>query len=182
MSLLLKYEELYEWQKDFEIILLSDNSNKKIHWVIDKEGNNGEISFLKYMNHKYKICYVTDKKGDLINVVIKNKNYFEYGNERKFIFCDFLNYINPNHVNYGSLEMVNDGMICSNKYKCQSFLISPPIIIVFANFKPDYNKLSKYKFRIYTIENKQLYTENIVFLKKLFNVFKKIWIMKKLDY
>jgi hypothetical protein len=184
-GIILKKENFYDWQNTFHDIIFNCNSNRYIHWICDKQGKKGKTEFLKYMTHNHGAIFTTGgKKNDIMNLAINNRDYFEYEkieNEKKFVIFNFPKDTDPDAISYNSMEMFLDGLICNNKFESNSILIKPVKVIVLANCEPNINKLIKDRWNIYdiTADFKLINYQVTATLKCCFNVFKKLWLMKK---
>lgn len=68
-----------------------------------------------------------------------------------FLFNDTLSN-DRKPANYEILELIKDGGTVITKYDCKALNFKTPnIVIVFSNYFPFTEKLSKYRWRIYTI-------------------------------
>lgn len=61
----------------------------------------------------------------------------------KRIFILDLSRTCENFVSYDSIEKLKNGFWFSGKYESKMVMIPPPVVIVFANFKPEIDKLSR---------------------------------------
>lgn len=144
---------LYEWQTN--IINLIDSELKKpndrlIHWVYEYEGCTGKTQLAKYICKKYNAIYLNGKGADIKYGVTSYINQKE--TNRDNLICIFgYPREKEDYINYAALEEIKDGIWFNSKYESGMCIINPPIIIVFSNFKPDEEKLSKDRWHIINI-------------------------------
>lgn len=133
-------KDLYAWQKDIEDKLNEEPDERSINWYYDKEGGIGKSAFCKYMCVKHNVPIITSgSKKDIAYALPENP---------KMIIFDFTRDI-EDFVSYSALEECKNGMIFSAKYASKMKCFNSPHIIVFSNFKPDKEKMSKDRWNIY---------------------------------
>jgi len=136
-------EQLRPWQHEIEKIMLSEPDDRTIHWYWEAEGNVGKTAFMKYCVVKHNaIPCVGGKFSDIMNLVFNSdmdkSNTTIFNIPRGHREC----------LSYSSLEAIKDGMIVNTKYETGYKVFNPPHVIVFANFSPDKNQLSKDRWHI----------------------------------
>jgi len=140
-------EQLRPWQHEIELIMLSEPDDRTIHWYWEAEGNVGKTAFMKYCVVKHKaIPCVGGKFSDIMNLVFNcdmdKSNTTIFNIPRGHREC----------LSYSSLEAIKDGMVVNTKYETGFKVFNPPHVIVFANFYPDKNQLSKDRWHIVNLE------------------------------
>lgn len=135
------------WKKwQFKLIqeLQKTPDKRKIIWYFDEEGNKGKTYLSKYLMSNGGILLSNGKSADISYI---------YNGERIAIF-DYVRSM-ESFVNYGILESIKNGYVCSTKYQSCTKTFATPHVVVMANFKPDYNKLSldRWDVRILTKED-----------------------------
>lgn len=136
--------ELYDWQKEIEMLYHTEPDDRSIYWFWNGPGNIGKSSFVKYMVVKYG-CLFCDggKKSDLINLVYNNDM-----DKCKCVIWD-LPRSTKGKISYATLESVKNGLVCNTKYETGVKDFNCPHIFVFANFEPDdEGELSKDRWQI----------------------------------
>lgn len=135
-------KHLYDWQKDIENLLNINPDGRTVHWYFDKLGGIGKSSFCKYMYVKHNIPTIQGGKlADIMNIIF-NMNYVP-----KLLLIDIPRN-NGNKVSYTSIECILNGMITNTKFETGIKVFNPPHVVVFANEKPDKEKLSKDRWNI----------------------------------
>lgn len=110
---------------------------RNIIWYCDMEGGCGKTAFARYILTKMdNILFVSSGSAkDIGYQILKAKN-----DPQVVIFN--LPRSAEGGMSYASLENVKDGLLFSGKYEGGFKLFPPPHVVVFANFLPDYGKLS----------------------------------------
>lgn len=106
--------------------LLQVQNDRQILWICDYDGGLGKTWFAKWLfvNHNAEILTLNTKA---IN--------FMY-NGARIAFID-LTRSQEEYVSYTALEILKNGLICSDKYEGRRKLFEPPKVIVFANYMPN---------------------------------------------
>lgn len=143
--------ELRPWQQQLiETVNNHPNNDRTIHWVYDPVGNNGKTVLSHHLLANNYIKLKNGKSADIAMAWNGENVIFDFSRSQE------------DHINYDIIESLKDGYVFSSKYesKCKHF--NKPILIVFANFKPDYKAVSYDRWQIYTIKESQLIniTEN----------------------
>lgn len=145
---ILKYEELYIWQKKLLEKLLEVPDNRTINWYWEPNGKIGKTQFARYVSFYHGALYLNGKKADIL---------FNCANEIYApIYILGLSRNCEGHVSYDSLECLKDGIYMSGKYESKTILRPYSHIVVFANFPPDIEKLSKDRWNIYCIPKEEM--------------------------
>jgi hypothetical protein len=138
----------YDWQQNIINIIESDPDNRTIHWFWEPNGNIGKTTFCKHLALKYKGTIVLSGKA----------SDAKYG-----VFCYLkkhsLNIVifhfvrsNENYVSYEAIECIKDGLFYNVKYESDMCLYNNPHVLIFSNFEPDIDKLSKDRWNVRLIE------------------------------
>lgn len=142
---------LHPWQIFVESLVKEPcTDDRVIHWFYDLVGNKGKTAMTKYLCYHYGAMLVEGKKKDIL-FGIQNAEDTDI-----FIF-DFSRSI-ENYVSYDAIESVKNGIFFSTKYESKMILRNSPHIIIFANFLPEEEKLSKDRWRIYDLSK----SENLI--------------------
>ncbi len=138
---ILKREDFYEWESQVENYILTEPDDRKIYWIVSKNGCLGKSTFCKYLayHHRAVICG-KGNYADIMNIMF-NANM----DESSLVVFD-LPRNNGNKISYSALEAIKNGLICNTKYETGSKLFNPPHIVVFANAVPEWDKMSEDRF------------------------------------
>lgn len=117
--------------------------DRKIIWYYDDEGNKGKTFLCEYLRSKGAKVLMNGKTADIAYIY----------NGEKIVLFDYTRSMET-YVNYGLLEGIKNGYLVSTKYMGCTKSFEKPHVIVMANFRPDYNKLSldRWDVRIITPE------------------------------
>lgn len=128
-----------EWMQDLSLDLTEcEPDPRKIIWYVDIIGGKGKTSFSKYMAVKHKACILNSGKSSDVAYAINNP---------KIVIIDLSRSI-EGHFNYDILEQIKNGMVFSSKYESNTKMFNNPHVVVFSNWAPDINKLSKDRWDI----------------------------------
>lgn len=141
------------WLYDYLINTKPDK--RKIIWLWSKNGKLGKTSFTRYMVDNHKAQFIQGGESrDISNLV-----YYTDMNKTRIIIFNIPKE-SHNKVSYKSIEMIKDGMVMNMKsYQNGTKIFNSPHIIVFCNFEPEDNKLSKDR---YIIINLGYFIDNII--------------------
>ncbi|AXL65927.1 replication-associated protein [Tentweb spider associated circular virus 1] len=137
---------------------------RTIHWFYDERGNTGKSWMTNWLmlNHGA-ICFSNGKSADIA---------YAYSGERIVVF-DFTRSM-QDVLNYQVIEELKNGRIFSPKYESCCKLFPRPHVICFANWLPDYGKMSADRWDIHEIldedceqetDQDQVELENFIFEK-----------------
>lgn len=132
-------DNLYEWQEKLKNILVKDcDDDRVIHWYWDKEGCKGKTAFCKYMLIHHDATIIGNGAMKDIAYVIDNPKIVLMNITRS----------SEEHINYGAIESIKDGLIFSAKYESKTKVFNSPHVVVLANFEPKKDMLSKDRWNI----------------------------------
>lgn len=125
---------LYDWQENLLALLSGPVLDRKIHWFADGEGNAGKSTFATYIEASLPSVQVM-KPGKLADLA------FALDDDVKILIMDCprsRELVFP----YSFLEDVKDGRVFSTKYESVTKHLGQVHVVVFANFLPEFGKLS----------------------------------------
>lgn len=144
-------QELRPWQIQIREILLTDKSDRTIHWVYDPDGNIGKTAFCRYFCVKYNALYMTGKSADLKYAITSALE------ESKVQFCLFdYTRSQEEYISYQGMEEIKNGIFFNTKYESKMTVFNSPVVCCFANFLPDFDKLSRDRWECYRVVDNQL--------------------------
>ncbi len=131
---------LRPWQKEVCNRLL-DQNNRQVLWVHEPIGNVGK-TFLGQWLESVKGAYVCQlgKKADLA---------FAYNYEKIVVFD--LTRSDQEFINYSTIESFKNGRLFSPKYESKMKKFPSCDVVVFSNYPPDYDKLSRDRYDVYLV-------------------------------
>lgn len=143
---IIKKDDLFPYQKEIIDIINTNADNRTIHWYFDRIGNCGKSAITKYLCFHHRVIVISKGKySDIMNYLFTVSNVFN-------VVVFDLPRNNGSNISYDALESIKNGIIFNSKYETGQKLFNPPHVIVFANEKPDLEKLSKDRWRINEIQ------------------------------
>ena len=151
--------DLFPWQNTLAEMLKNEPDDRSVIWIYDDLGNNGKSCFLKWCVMNLNCIFTTGGKGsDILNLCMNNKDKLLKNNCLVMWSC--ARETDYDHIRYGIIETIKDGIICNTKYEAHSFICNSPHVLILANEMPNMQKLTKDRWKIFTIENKELIPYN----------------------
>lgn len=123
----------YQYQLDILSIITKEPDDRKIYWYWEPNGNTGKSSFTKYLCAKHNAVPIEGKKNDIL--------YCASQYESDIYIFDFERSMEE-YISYSAMEKIKNGCYMCSKYESKPIIRNSPHIICFANFEPDYTKLS----------------------------------------
>lgn len=138
---------LYDWQMDAIAAIGEPPDDRRILWYYDPDGSTGKTALCKYLIAKKGAFYLTSAKGaDMTYQVIKARG------DPKLVVVNLTRQA-EGAFSYASLESIKDGLVFSGKYEGGTRIFNPPHILVFSNWYPDLEKLTRDRWTIITLRN-----------------------------
>lgn len=139
---------LYPFQNKILNILKEEPDNRIIYWFYDTKGCIGKTSLAKHLCIKYpnETLFLGGKSSDIKYGVFS----FTKKNTLRNCIFHFTRTV-ENFISYEALESIKDGIFYNTKYESEMCLFDPPHIICLANFKPETDKMSLDRWRIFEI-------------------------------
>lgn len=150
-------DKLYEWQhKVLELVDKPDD--RSVFWIWSKKGCTGKTTLAKLLCLCHNGTLLDGKKSDILysatEAVLSNSEDSDHKSRdhlvddeafylAKRIFILDLSRTCENFVSYDSIEKLKNGFWFSGKYESKMIMIPPPVVIIFANFLPERQKLSE---------------------------------------
>lgn len=145
----LEGKELRPFQHQILDLIEQEPDDRTINWVYDLKGSAGKTTLAKHLCLKYpnEILYLSGKASDMKYGVM---NFIDAGHNIKAIMIDLTRSV-ENFVSYEGIESLKNGIYYNTKYECKMVIYDSPHIIIFANFEPEYEKLSEDRWNIITL-------------------------------
>ena len=158
--------ELYAWQQ--KVIELSETFiDRTINVIYDEKGNNGKSTLASIVELKYNgidLPPINDMKeliSTMCNICIDTNN-----RNPKIVFIDMTRAMDKSRLYgiYTAIEQIKKGKLYDLRYKYKKYWIDSPAIWVFSNILPDEELLSRDRWKIWQIIDKDLtrYNECII--------------------
>lgn len=138
------------WQEEIIKMISEKPDDRTIHWFFDEIGGQGKTCLAKYLCLNYNCVYATGKSSDIKYLL---HSLFENDESRKnslIVIFDLTRSI-ENYVSYQAIEEVKNGIFMNTKYECKQHIFNSPWVLVFANFEPDYERLSADRWKVKTL-------------------------------
>lgn len=142
---------LRTWQERLYAILQLPISDREVHFIVDHEGNKGKTWFAKYYT------WMRQLEDDVITIRPTKRENLAYmlvdailERPIRTVFVDCSRDMVDN-INYGILEEMKDGNICSGKFVSRMVAVPSMHVVVLMNADPDESKLSRDRYVIHRI-------------------------------
>lgn len=147
-------QNLYPWQEKVIEWLDKEPNDRRIFWVVGKNGKEGKTHFQKYICTNRPGCIVLGGKGhDMKNGVL---NFVE--KKKKFPKIIFINLCRGDSLDYTGLEALKDMFFFSGKYEGGMVIGPPPHVVVFSNEEPEWEYLSPDRLHVISIDKNMCFT------------------------
>lgn len=133
-------DALHPWQQWTIDLLKSEPQERPVFWYYDPIGGHGKTWLSKYLIQEFPGQVFYSNGGKSADIL------FGYQGEKIVIFDYTRDY--QEFVGYGPMEQLKNGIMYSPKYQSVLKHFDTPHVIVFANFSPEYNKLSQDRWRV----------------------------------
>lgn len=140
----LKWPEWYDWQREILTIMEGEPDDRTIYWVWDATGSRGKTTLMKYMISVKKAVGVVNKSNDALHLAAKHLE--KEGTIHTVVYN--ITRSQEGRINYGLIEQLKDGLILSGKYEGCMEIIACPHVFIFANWEPDYDKMSLDRWKV----------------------------------
>lgn len=147
--------DLRPWQQTIVDSMKTEPDDRTVNWVYDSEGCMGKTVFSKYLYAKHNAIIATGggNKDIACLIALLAAEGRDLNLKTTFIF----NFPRSTEgVSYKAIESVKDGLMTSVKYETSTLVFNCPHVWIFSNELPDYNKLSKDRWAIWTITEEKL--------------------------
>ena len=134
---------LLSWQSDLYEGLKLAPDDRRIFFVVDRDGNKGKTWFIKYYLslHANSQVLAMGKQADMAYALDPDIRVL-------FINCTRTQ---AEFMNYSFLEAVKDGLVFSSKYESRLVKLNKVHVVVMTNTEPDMNALSKDRYVVVNI-------------------------------
>lgn len=137
------------WHQEALALVASPPDRRAIHWFYDAEGNSGKTWLARYCMSR-KLAYFVKQCGGSHHFATVIQGALAAGWDQRCFIFDFPRGT-EDHSFYGPLEEVKDGCVTALKYQGGTLLFRQPHVLVFANFLPRREKLSKDRWWVHEI-------------------------------
>lgn len=146
----LKCPVMHGWQLHVLNLIKDEPDERSIHWYWEPDGGVGKSALGKYLTIKHQAAFFDEGKAADIkaSIALRMENKIPLP---EIIVMDIPRSVTM--VSYTALESIKNGNFFSPKYKSGQITMNSPHVIVFANFEPEYDKMSKDRWKVYDIRD-----------------------------
>lgn len=144
---------LRPWQLTLKNLVEQEPDPRQIFWHWDSQGNTGKSWMAKYLmaNHNALILE-SGRKMDLAYIFQQHLNPIVIFDLARTTAPDPEARSSPLDVIYSLMENLKNGYLISTKYDSKRVVFKVPHVIVFANFEPDYSKMSGDRWQVIRLD------------------------------
>lgn len=155
-TILTNPEDRTEWQQEIFRNLDGPVNHRNIYWYWENCGNVGKTKTALDMHTLYPSGLIVSGKASDIKAAIAS--LMREGKPEPHFVCWDLPRSREGYIDYAALEEVKNGVFFSGKYESGMVRMEKqPHIVVFANFAPEEDKISKDRWVVRDINIKGLY-------------------------
>ena len=115
-------------------------NDRSIVWITECEGGSGKTSFCKHIVlNNSSALYLSGSAKYMKYAIMKSID--EKGIVPKILLLDIPRSL-EDYVSYQGIEEIKNGMFFNTHYEAKMVVYDCPHVVVFANFDPDFSKLS----------------------------------------
>lgn len=151
-------KQLYPWQEHLVQMCQKIPDERHIYWYWEPNGKVGKTALTRYLMKHHGAMLVNGCSKDILyatSEVDTDIYIFHFVRSKE------------QYISYEAIECVKDATYFSGKYESKMILRDFPHVIIFANFEPDKEKLSKDRWKIIRIrETKKNIIDKLVDLEE----------------
>lgn len=140
----------FNWQSQIIDIVNSKPDRRTVHWFWEHEGNVGKSFLVQYLDWHNNAIIANGKQSDVFN---QYKTFIEENKKQPTLALIDIPRSHKDYICYSTFEKIKDGVFYSGKYEGGKLRLVPHHLIVFANFEPDYSKLSEDRWKVHEINS-----------------------------
>lgn len=143
-----------QWQLDLIEKIKLPPHPREITWIYNRTGNNGKTSLAKWLTVNYPNDWlITKDMGTSRDAATIIQSALNSGWNSWGCIVDLPRSAESHERMYVYLEEIKDGFITSQKYQGRTMVFDNPHLIVFANWRPNTDKLSYDRWNIIKIDD-----------------------------
>lgn len=139
---------IYKWQINILNIIENYKADRTINWFWEEVGGIGKTEFCRYLVVKHNAIILGGKGSDMKYAVLEYVK--THGSYPELIVFDIPR-SSKKWLSYTGIEEIKNALFFSNKYEAAQCVGNKPCVIVFANFEPEYDLLSKDRWNVINI-------------------------------
>lgn len=141
------------WQQRLLDIVREEAHPREILWMWETRGNVGKSWMAKYLSvMEDALVLEPGRRQDLAYIYAQNQKRITIFDLARTVAPDPDCPRGPLDVIYSLMESLKNGYLISTKYESRRLYFPVPHVIVFANFEPDYTKMSADRYNVVKIE------------------------------
>jgi hypothetical protein len=137
--------DIHGWQLDVVDLIKTEPDNRSIHWYWEETGGFGKSSLVRYLCIRHGALLLSGKAADMKYGIVAYKE--KQGTYPTLIVVDMPR-VMQDYISYAGIEEVKNGVFFSTKYESGMAMMNHPHILCFANFEPDYSKMSEDRWKV----------------------------------
>jgi hypothetical protein len=145
----INYGDLYLWQSQLLMRLSRPTDDRTVIWVYDPEGGKGKSFLTRLLVRNFGACF--------IDAGIRDASV-AYDYESIVVFDIAREEGAEDTIPYKTMERLKDGYMFVSKYQSGTKVFDPPTVCVFANVRPNPEKITAKRIMLYkfqkNLENK----------------------------
>lgn len=153
--------DLRPWQDELYLAMQDAPDDRTVNWVFDPTGNSGKSFLARYFVVNLKaLLLAPGRYSDIAYIYSQNL-------DKRVIIFDCSRSMqkeekqrDPLDSSYQLAEAIKNGIVLSTKYVSKTLYCQPTHVIFLANQEPDYTKLSKDRWLLWTLDENQKLTKS----------------------
>lgn len=141
---------IYGWQTELVDDLLPSFRCRNVYWFYEPTGGVGKSMLVRYLCMTQKALLVSGKDADIKHGVAA---WFESaGTGPELVIIDVPR-SSVGYISYAGIEQVANGCFFSSKYESKMIVTKQPIILCFANERPNFERMSRDRWQVYLVDH-----------------------------
>lgn len=146
----------HDWQVEMMMRLTREPDDRTIHWIWDEYGGTGKSAFTKWLVMKMGAIVCSGKAADMKYQIAKMVE--KEGGGPDIVIFDVPR-TSTDYISYTGIEEIKNGCFSSPKYESTMVVTATPHVVVFANCRPEVEKMSQDRWYIKHINYQTLQLE-----------------------
>lgn len=138
-----------DWQQTVLCLLETKPDYRKVYWFWSSKGGVGKSMIAQYIDWKYDAIIANGKQADILH---QYATFMEKKNMQPTVAIIDIPRSHKEYVCYSTMEKIKDGLVYSGKYEGSKLRLIPHHLIIFANFEPDYEKMSEDRWNVTNVD------------------------------
>lgn len=154
-----------DWQQNIIDVVSNESNRRKVYWVFDQRGGQGKTDLCSYLDTLLfpDTCITIAATGSLRDINDVMRNWINANKYPDIVLIDLPRTFEERDSIYTIVESMKNGRLTCTKYKGDTIKFFPPHVIIFANWLPDCNKLSRDRWVIMKLVTRKTNDESAFF-------------------